>query len=191
VSPELQLIVAPRRAYAALSRMPARVSAVAACRRPLLAAAVIGASVAITATGRATPPLVLSTTLVWSYVVLLQLAIAVPLIAPAARRTVGVPRAIDLFFAGHAPWSLFFLTVAAVMPLPFAWATVVLDALMAVPAILTARIVAAFFREVLAMDARAAWRWTAVHQATSWAIVIVVNWRASAFTPRILQLWRL
>jgi hypothetical protein len=52
LSPELRLIVAPRQTYAALSRVPATVSAVGALRRPALAALVVGASVAILSTGR-------------------------------------------------------------------------------------------------------------------------------------------
>src|SRR5262245_4671414 len=113
MSPELGLMVFPRATYAALVREAAPASAATALRRPFVVAAVIGVSVSIAATGRATPALVASTTLSWSYVVLLQLAIAVPLIARHARRTVGLARAIDLFFAGHAPWSLLALAAAA------------------------------------------------------------------------------
>src|SRR3954468_23126688 len=123
MSPELRLIVAPRETYAALAALPARVSALTALRRPALAALMIGVSVAMTATGRATPALVLSTTITWSYIVLLQLAVALPLIAPAARRARGVAPALDLFFAGHAPWSLSILLAGALLPLPFGWPT--------------------------------------------------------------------
>src|SRR5437763_4035347 len=132
MSPELGLLVAPRRTYAALASS-APLSAVAALRRPLLAALVIGASVAISATGRVTPALVLSTTVMWSYIVLLQLAIALPLLAAGARRTVGLARAVDLFFAGHAPWSLFALAAAAWVPSPLGRPLWPLAAAIAVP----------------------------------------------------------
>ena len=89
-----------------------------ALRRPLLVAIVLGVSTAISATGRVTPSLVLSTTLCWSFVVVLQAVIAIALIAAPARRTVGLPRALDLFFAGHAPWSLWMLAAAAWAPSP-------------------------------------------------------------------------
>src|SRR3954454_8458493 len=155
MSPELRLIVAPRETYAALAAVPARVSALAALRRPALVALVIGVAVAMTATGRATPALVLSTTLTWSYIVLLQLAVALPLIAPAARRARGVAPALDLFFAGHAPWSLFTLLAGALLPLPLGLETTRALLLVAVvPLLLTGRIVAAFFSEVLGMDRR-------------------------------------
>src|SRR4051812_44812797 len=173
MSPELRLIVAPRETSAALAAVPAPVSPLIALRRPALAALVIGVSVAMTATGRATPALVLSTTLTGSYIVLLQLAIALPLIAPAARRGPGVAPAVDLFFAGHAPWSLFMLLAAALLPLPVQGATTraVLPVGL-VPLVLTARIVAAFFSEVLGMDRRAAWRMMLIHQAITWTVFI-------------------
>ena len=47
-----------------------------ALRRPLLIAIVLGVSTAMSATGRVTPSLVLSTTLCWSFVVVLQAVIA-------------------------------------------------------------------------------------------------------------------
>lgn len=190
MSPELRLITAPRDTYAALARAPTRLSAVTALRRPATVTLVIGASMAMAATGRATPALVLSTTVTWSYIVLLQLAIALPLVAPAARRTVGVARAVDLFFTGHAPWSLFVLAVAAAQTLPLGWPTRPVLWLALLPLILTARIVAAFFREVLAMDGRAAVRMMLAHQAITWTVFVAVNWIDSAYTPRLVELWR-
>ena len=95
----IELIVAPRQTYARFADDGTGLG-VAALRRPLLAAVVIGVSLAILATGTATPALVLSTTLAWSYVVVLQLAIAIPLLAPRARRTVGVPRGMDCSLPG-------------------------------------------------------------------------------------------
>jgi hypothetical protein len=189
MSPELRLIVAPRATYAALRRAPVAVSPLAALRRPAIAAVVLGVSVAIAASGRATPALVISTTITWSYVVLVQIAIALAVIAPAARRTIGLARALDLFFAGHAPWSLFLLGAAAITPLPPGWPARPLALLALVPFVLTLRIVAAFFVEVLAMERRTARRMTILHQGVTWTVFVAVNWLASAITPRILELW--
>jgi hypothetical protein len=188
VSPEIGLIFAPRDTYAALVRTPAPASVLTALRRPLLVAAVLGVSVAITATGRATPALVASTTLAWSYVVVLQLAIAVSVLARPAKRSIGLARAVDLFFAGHAPWSLFALIVAAWRPSSAGWPVWPLEAFAIVPAVLTVRIVAAFFSEVLALEARAAMRLTIAQQALTWTVFLAVNWAASAFTPRLFEL---
>jgi hypothetical protein len=189
VSPEIALIVSPRATYAALARTPAPASPLSALRRPLVAALVLGTSVAISATHAVSPALVVSTTLTWSYVVLAQLAIALPLLAGPARRTVGLARAVDLYFAGHAPWSIFVLLAAAWGLTPNGWPVWPVAAAAVVPAILTARIVRAFFAEVLALDARAARRRTIVQQAVTWTIMLAVNWIASAFTPRVAEIW--
>jgi hypothetical protein len=177
----------PRAAYASLVRGADKASAVVALRRPILAAGVIGVSVAICATGRVTPALVLGTTITWSYIVLLQLAIALPLIAPRARRTIGIARALDLFFAGHAPWSLVAIAAAAWSPAPLARPVWPLEVLAAGAIVLTPRIVAAFFGEVLGLDRRAARRVTIVHQAMTWTVFIVLFWIVNALSPRALQ----
>ena len=187
MTPELRLMVAPARTYALLARQPAPVGPITAFRRPLLAVIVLGISMAISTTGHVTPLLVLSTTVAWSFIVVLQVAIALVLMAPLARRTVGLPRALDLFFAGHAPWSFFFLT-AAVLPAPLGRSTAPLLLLTVIPAALTARIIVAFFREVLQLDRRRAWRRTAVHQAITWAAFLFLYGSAVALRPRIVGL---
>jgi hypothetical protein len=134
------------------------------------------------------PSLVLSTTLTWSYIVLLQLAIALPLIAPAARRRVGLARGVDLFFAGHAPWSLFTLSVAVVVPTAAGRPVWPLLVMALVPIVLTPRIVHAYFREVLDCDRGSALRRTLVHQAATWTVFVAGNWVASGVTARLYQL---
>jgi len=191
VSLELRLIAAPGETYDAAARAGYRVSPLGALRRPLLVCLVTGVSVAISATGRVTPGLVLSTTVTWSYIVLFQLALALAVIAPRARRGVGLASALDLFFAGHAPWSLLILAIAAVRPMTLDWPGRFWLMGAGVTAFAaTARIIAAFFREVLGMDARGARRMTVVHQAITWTVFLAVNWMQSAFTPRLIELWR-
>lgn len=188
MTPELDLILRPRATYAALAGAPAHGSIAIALRRPLLVAVVLGLSAAIASTRRVSPALVLSTTIAWSYVVVVQAAIALPFLARAARRTVGLARAVDLFFAGHAPWSLFVLAAAAWAPSaatrPF-WPLAVAAV---VPLVLTPRIVSAFFTDALRLDSRAALRMTIAQQVITWTVFIAVNWIASAFTPRVYGL---
>jgi hypothetical protein len=158
-----------------------------AVRRPLLVAAVLGASMAILATRGVTPSLLLSTTLGWGLVVLLQVAIAVSFLARPARRTVGLARALDLFFASHAPWSLWMLAAAAWGPSPLgrpAWA---LLAAAVVPLTLTPLMLAAFFREVLGMNPRHAIARAAAHQAITWSLFVVLFGTAVQLWPRILE----
>jgi hypothetical protein len=187
MSTELGLLVSPGQTYAVLARTSGRATVMTALRRPLLIAVVLGVSTAMGATGRVTPALVLSTTLCWSFVVVLQAAIALMLIAGPARRTVGLSRALDLFFAGHAPWSLWLLAAAAWLPPPFGLPLTPLLVAAGVPFLLTPRIVNAFFREVLEMDPRHAFARTAAQQAITWVTFVALFGTAVAFAPRILE----
>ena len=187
MSVELRLIVNPRDTYARLARSRAAVGPLGALRRPLLVAIVLGTSIAIAATGRVTPRLLVSTTALWLFVVLLQLAIAVTLIAAPARRTVGLPRALDLFFASHAPWSLWMLAAAAWSPSPVGRPlTPVLIAVL-VPMALTPRMISAFFREVLELDPRHARARTIAHQAATWTVFLILAASVVGIWPRVLE----
>jgi hypothetical protein len=187
MTPEIRLMVSPRETYASLARMPGRGSVLTAVRRPLLAAVVLGASAAISATGHVTPALVLSTTLCWSFVIVLQAAIALVLIAGPAQRTVGLARALDLYFASHAPWSLWMLAMVAWAPSPLGRPATPLLFAAAVPLILTPRILSAFFREVLEMDPRHAAARTAAQQVMTWVAFVVLFGTAVQLVPRVLE----
>jgi hypothetical protein len=186
MSPELRLMVSPGETYALLARASGRGTALTALRRPLLVAVVIGVFEAMAATGHVTPSLVASTILCWSFVVVLQAAIGLGLIAGAARRTVGIARALDLYFAGHAPWSLWLLAVAAWAPARGFSSTPLLVTAV-VPLALTPRIVSAFFREVLEMDPRDAFTRTIAQQAMTWASFLILFGTAVAWMPRVLE----
>lgn len=186
MTPELRLIVAPAHTYARLARLPRQIGGLRALRRPLLAAVVLGTSIAIAATGHVTPRLVLSTTLSWAFVIVLQIAIALSVIAGPARRSIGVPRALDLWFASHAPWSLWLLAAAAV-PAPLGRPLTPLLLLAMVPLALTVRMIAAYFREVLHLDRRRAMTRTAVHQAITWGVFALLYGAAVAIHPRIVE----
>jgi len=186
MTPELRLIVAPGGTYARLARLPSPIGPVGALRRPLLAAGVLGVSIAIAATGHVTPALVLRTTLSWCFIVVFQVVLALALIAGPARRTVGVARALDLFFASHAPWSLWMLA-ASLTPMPLGKPLSPLLALAIVPIVLTPPMIAAFFREVLQLDPLRAIGRTAIHQAITWTVFLLSAGVAVAISPRIVQ----
>ena len=190
VSPELQLIVSPRDTYARLARSRSRGGALTAARRPALVAVVIGAATALGATGHVTPRLLLSTTLCWALVVVLQVAIAVAVIAGPSRRTVGLSRALDLFFASHAPWSLWLLAAAAWSPSPLGRPLTPVLVSAVVPLGLTVRMLAAYFREVLELDPRHARLRTIAQQAATWGIPLALFGTAVAFWPRLLEMFR-
>jgi hypothetical protein len=187
MSPALGLILSPRATYAALARTSGPVTLLTALRRPCLVVIVIGTVTAMAATGHVTPSLLLSTTLCWSFVVVLQALIGLALIAGPARRTVGLLRAFDLYFAGHAPWSLFLLAAAAWAQLPGFRSYTPIHLAALVPLFLTPRIVSAFFREVLELDPRHASARTAVQQAVTWTVFVALYGTAVQLAPRVLE----
>ena len=190
VSAELRLIVSPRDTYARLARTRSRGGVLVALRRPALAAVVIGAAIALGATGHVTPRLLLSTTLCWAFAVVLQIAIAVALIVGPSRRTVGLSRALDLFFASHAPWSLWLLAAAAYSPSALGRPLTPLLLSAVVPLALTVRMIAAYFREVLELDPRHARVRTILQQAATWGVPLVLYGTAVGFWPRFLEMIR-
>src|SRR5258708_25305629 len=97
MSPEIRACVAPAAAYAALARRPSSITRIGALRRPLVAAVVLGAAMALSSTRHLTPQLLFDSTILWSVVVAAQVAIALALVAGPSRRTVGPARALDLF----------------------------------------------------------------------------------------------
>ena len=180
-------MISPGETYALLARASGRGTRLTAIRRPILVAIVIGVSVAKAATGHITPALVATTILCWSFVVVLQVAIALGLMAGAARRTVGIARALDLYFAGHAPWSLWILAAAAWSPSPIGRSLAPLLIAAVVPLVLTARTTNAFFREVLEMDPRHALARTVAQQAMTWGSFVILFGTAVAWMPRLLE----
>jgi hypothetical protein len=180
---------APMAAYAALAAEGRRVSRAAALCRPALVALVTGCAAAISSTGHVTLGLVATTTLAWSFVVVLQIAIALAVVAGPARRSIGIATALDRFFAAHGPWSLWMLSFALwtvatpAVGQPIRWAEV--SAL--VPAAWTARLVYAFHVRGLGLEPRAALRRTIAHQALTWIAVLVFAGVAVQVWPRLLQ----
>src|SRR5262249_7817927 len=129
----------------------------------------------------------LSTTVLLSAFVIAQVLIALAVITDAPAQGVGRARALDLFFASHAPWSLWILGAGFWMSLSI-WSPAqppVLAAL--VPLVLTPRMVPAYFREVLGFERRRAMRRTLVHQAVTWSLFIALYGTAVAIRPRVLQ----
>lgn len=187
MSPEIRLLVSPGATYASLARVSARATPLTAFRRPLLVALVLGAAAAIGATRHVTPALLLSATLCWSFVVALQMGIALLLITGPARRTVGLPRALDLYFAGHAPWSLWMLAAAAWGPSPIGRPTLPIAIAAVVPFVLTPRILSAYFREVLELDPRHAIGRTVAQQVMTWATFVILFGTAIQLVPRVLE----
>lgn len=169
-------MLAPRAAYRRLVAEPPPVGALAAVRRPALAALVIGGAIALTSTGGATPQALATTTLCWCFVPGVQLIVAAVLLALWRRPGMRLGVAIDLLFAGQGPWLLWTLGVAA-------WALVafrlgdhttprlwLILSFALIPLGWTATILVAFCREVLGLAAWRALLWMSLYELAIWGL---------------------
>lgn len=181
-SREVQIALAPDKTYHQLVAKDEDVSVGRMLRRPLVVLVVIGTAVPIMAVQRVTLTLLAASMVSFSFVIAIQLLVGAAIVASAGSRQVGFPRALDLWFAGHLPYSLWLLMVAAVFAsLPYGSLDgLVLLAVM--PAAWTAVIVAAFCRQVLGTS-RAGARWrAAAHFVLTWAIAFeLMAWSAGGW----------
>jgi hypothetical protein len=189
ITPELRLLRAPSATYRALAsgELHARL-VVAVVARMLVPALVAGIATSVTATGRITWGLALSGAACWTLIPLLQLITSMAVVAPS-RHSVRILRALEIFFTGHAAWSLWLIVAAALLfaaPGTIRQGIVLYTAV--VPFVWTAFMTYAFCRQVLGLDPRRAAARTAIHQTlTAAAIVAYVAW-AVALWPRIVAM---
>ena len=170
LSAEVRIAFAPDKTYLELAAGHEHIGVWRMLRRPLIVLVVIATAVPIMAVQRITLALFAFSTVSFGFVVLIQMVVGAAIIASAPARRASMPRALDLWFAGHVPYSFWLLLVAAAFAAsPYAS----LDALIAlavVPAVWTAVVVAAFCRHVLGTSRGGArWRATA-HFVVTWAI---------------------
>ncbi len=181
-------MISPARAYARYVRADGDNSLLTGARRPLFVALVQGVAISMAATESVAAPVVASATACWAVAVAVQVGAALLLIRTAPAPRVGANGALDLFFLGHAPWSLWLLVSAGGMVLASSvgllrWLAL---ATMIVPAALTPRIVAAFDQAVLGSTRRAAVRRTILHQGLIWTTLFVYIAGGIALWPRVI-----
>ncbi len=111
-SPEIRVMLNPIAAYRQLSQSSDRDGFWLLLRRPLFATFVFAGFVSLTTAGRLTVPLVLGSTIIWSFAPLLQMILITSVVFICARGQIHLPKAIDLFFMGFGPYLLWFLIVA-------------------------------------------------------------------------------
>ena len=170
-SDALRLMLSPVREYRARVARSADGSWPRALRSAALLALLFAAVTSIAATGRITAMLFASSLASWIFVPILQLATAFMLARSVRSAPVTLSRRIELLFDGHGAWSLWLVGVAAwLMVSPNQLAALVTAV---VPAALTARVLAAFCREVLKLPPAAAWIRVAAHQALTAALVLI------------------
>ena len=152
-----------------------------------LTALVVGTVSAVLGTGRVTLPLILSTTLMWSWVPVVQLLTGYLFIGRVPRRS----EALAQYFETGKYWLVWMLVFAAAVllaPRPFAILFYVV-ATSVVPLVLTARALARVRRQRFGERASVAWRRVLVHQAVTHGIVVGYFAWAVALWPRLIALF--
>jgi hypothetical protein len=186
-SPDLHVMARPARTYAAAlaARAPGAWGAV---RRPALVALILGTATAVASTGHLSLGLLASGFLCWSVVPLLQMAVAAAIMRPPAARSIPLARCLDLWFMGHAPWSLWMVIAACILgAAPMGWHVewpIIASAV--IPIIWTSVIGTAFCRVVLGDPPAAARARIALHQAVTWTVALLYVAYAVALWPRIV-----
>jgi hypothetical protein len=149
-----------------------------------LTALVIGTAAAVLGTGRVTVPLLLSTTVVWAWVPVVQLFTGLLLVRGAGGRRA---EALAAYFATGVYWSVWILAFSAVMvlaPRPFSIFYMAVATVVA-PIALTAQALARLRRERFGDTRAAAWRRVLAHQALTHAVLVLYIGWAIALWPRI------
>jgi hypothetical protein len=170
-----RVVLQPASAYALLAKEPARRGMWASLRGPLLVVVILSCSISLLTRGYLAPSLILSGMIAWSFVPLAEVAgLAVAL--KTERSSVAFPWAMDLFFAGHAPWFLWVVVFAAYWssvspfhPPAIVWPWIASAVLVA---IWSCYVDFFFFRHVAA--ARKPGRLLFLQRAISWTLFFVI-----------------
>jgi hypothetical protein len=186
-SSELRVALAPEATYRRLLADEAAATWWHRLERPAIVLLVIGVIVPIMAVQRVTIGLVVTSALSWSFAVVIQILAGAVVIGSAPSRRIAMPRALDLWLAGHLPYSVWMLAVAILVANSM-WGS--LDSLVfsaVVPAVWTSFIVSAYCRTVLATTASGArWR-VAMHQALVWSTALTyIAWASGGWRLGLL-----
>lgn len=149
----------------------------------VLLSLVLGVSLSAAATERVDAGLVLSTSLGWSFVPLLQLVTGLVLTRGSGNRSA----ALDAYFATHGPWSLWILGVHALFLLvgPSRDAALWIALTAIVPAAWTARLLVVMCRHTLGLSARESRLRVALHEGLSYGLVLLYVHFAVALGARV------
>ena len=152
-----------------------------------LTALVIGTVAAVLGTGRVTVPLIVSTTLMWSWVPVVQLVTGYLFIGRVPRRGEALA---DYFDTGRywAIWMLALAALALLAPNPFSL-LIYAAATAVVPMVLTARALARLRRQRFGEYGPVVWRRVLAHQVATHAILVAYFAWAVALWPRILAMF--
>jgi hypothetical protein len=183
-SDAVRLMLRPAAEYSRRVAAADDASWLAALKLPALIAAMFGLLNSTAAAGHVSATLVASEVVAWSFVPLLQLLTGAALIASAKTRRVTFPRAIELLFAAHLPWSLWLVAETifqTLNPDPY-----IVVGSGVVPMAITAVMLAAFGREVLGLSGREARIRVIAHQAVTILLMVAYLEAATRLSVRII-----
>jgi len=186
---DLRLALAPHDTYRLLMAEHVRGTWLRALERPAMLAVTLGIAVTMSSARRVPLSLVLTGIVCWSFVPIIQWLIGVIVIGRARGRPTSMPRALELLFAGHLPWSLWILAMIGL----YTFTPITLDlngqilSLLA-PAVWTTTIVFAFCRTALGCSPVHARLLTAAHQTMTWVVFVVYVVLVSGIGARFLAL---
>lgn len=177
----------PTRAFRYVASQPVGHGIWLAARRPLFLAVVLGCVVSLLASGTLTARLVASASVYWACVPVIEVLALAAVIWRRRQRT-SLPTAIDTFFAGHGPWTLCLIGIAATLasvPPLLGWKllTTVCVGATALVIIWSACIDFCFFRQVFGASRGAAIRDAVVQRLITWTAVFAI-FAVQAITPR-------
>jgi hypothetical protein len=183
-SDAVRLMLRPAAEYSRRVAAAEDVSWLRALKLPALIAAMFGLLNSTAAAGHVSATLVASEIAAWSFVPLLQLLTGAALIASARARRVTFPRAIELLFAAHAPWSLWLVAGSifqSIRPDPY-----IGIGSGVVPLAISAVMLAAFGREVLGLSGREARVRVFAHQGATMLLIVAYIEFATRLSVRII-----
>jgi hypothetical protein len=178
--PDSWVAISATQAFQFLTRQPVQSGLWLAVRRPLFVAFVLACDITLIAADPFNPRLVASATIYWAFVPLSE-ALALILVCWNAAERVPIPRLLDLYFTGHAPWLLWFtiLSVAWSLQAPHNATTFmfiyigVLVAGSAVAAVWSFCIDLCFFRVVMRRSQSRAALSLVIQRLISWILILV------------------
>ena len=178
---DLQLALAPDATYRRLAAEAADTSWLPVITRLLLLVLTLAVIVPLMATHTITLGLLAVSAAAWCFVPVAQLLMAAVTILPARGRTVGAERALDLWFAGHLPYTAWLLllpfTTRASQLLHFDLVVITFAA----AAAWASSIELAYCRAVLHASEAASRRRVAVHQTLMLTLVLAGAFWAASF----------
>jgi hypothetical protein len=194
-SPVVAVMLRPSHAYRELVAESVAPTLAAALARPAFLALLLGCCVSLSTTGRLTLRLVVSGSVLWSFAPALQALAASVVVLAFARGRLPLARALELYFAGIGPWSLWLLAVAGIAAFApaetiAAWSAglgsrVLTTAL--VPLVWSAFITRGFLR-ALDLPGVQVHAGLALHGLVIWGSVVLFFLASGQLAPRIIDL---